>query len=398
VGGKPGGKPGNKAGTAPVPKGAAAAKKVLAAVHEEVQDAIDKHDKGESIKEPLARSARKLAAASIAAEMADAGVRTLDDDGLSIVIPGVIPTGDHWLDHALGRGGWPLTRASLVGGDEGCGKTTLALKGIANVQKMGGLGYIADAEYKLDRDYAKWLGVDLSSLLIAQPPHAEAAWNGIREYLGKMRAARELDATDVWPSLIVCDSLTAFVPKAEVEGDVGDVTIGLQARIFGQSLRIIVGELSHERAHLMMITQLRQKIGQTHGDDDVTAGGKSPRFYATQIVKLEPGASLREGDQKVGQATRVTISKNQVAAPFQKCVINHYYKEGWDVNFGIHEMLKASGMGKLAGSWVTIDVGGREVKYQGADGYGKLAASDQEAVIRAIRDRYGWDDADLYIG
>jgi recombination protein RecA len=320
-------------------------------------------------------------------------VKTLDDDGLSIVIPGVIPSGDHWLDYGLGRGGWPFTRISLLGGDEGTGKTTAALMACAMVQRMGGVPFYVDAEYKLDRDYAKSKGVDMSRLILSQPGCAEDAWDTIRAFTAKVKEHRSEGR--VYPVLIVADSLSAFVPRAELEGDMGDQTIGLQARIFGKALRIMAQEISHEMVHLMMITQLRQKIGVQHGDDDVTAGGKAPRFYSTIIVKMEPGATLKAGDVRTGNAVRVTVSKNQVAPPFRKVILNHYYTGGWDTAFGMYEMLKASEMGTISGSWLTVDECG--IKFQGVNGLGSLDDEDREKLIRAIRKRYGWNDAKLYL-
>ena len=225
----------------------------------------------------------------------------------AIVPIAVIPTGSISLDAALGVGGFPRGRVVEIYGPESSGKTTIALQVIAEAQKTGGMAAFVDAEHALDPGYAKKLGVDVDNLLVSQPDYGEQA-------LEIAEALVRSNAIDV----LVVDSVAALVPKAELDGEMGDSHMGLQARLMSQALRKLTGIVSKSRTCLVFINQIREKIGVMFGNPETTTGGRALKFYASVRVDIRRIAAIKEGDQVIGSRTKVKVVKNEVAAPFRE--------------------------------------------------------------------------------
>ena len=256
----------------------------------------------------------------------------------------VIPTGSIALDVALGIGGLPRGRIVEVYGPESSGKTTVALHAIANAQRNGGIAAFIDAEHALDPEYAKALGVDTDALLVSQPDTGEQAL----EIADMLIRSGSID-------IIVIDSVAALVPKAEIEGEMGDSHVGLQARLMSQALRKLTGALSTTKTTAIFINQLREKIGVFFGSPETTAGGKALKFYASVRMDIRRIETLKDGQEAVGNRTRVKVVKNKMAAPFKQAEFDIIYgvgisREGSLIDMGVDE-----GIVKKSGAWYTYE-------------------------------------------
>jgi len=256
----------------------------------------------------------------------------------------VINTGSIALDVALGIGGLPRGRVVEVYGPESSGKTTVALHAIASAQAAGGICAFVDAEHALDPDYAKRLGVDTDALLVSQPDNGEQALE-IADMLVRSGA---LD-------LIVIDSVAALTPRAEIEGEMGDSHVGLQARLMSQALRKMTGALSGSGTTAIFINQLREKIGVMFGSPETTTGGRALKFYSSVRLDVRRIETLKDGSESVGNRTRVKVVKNKVAPPFKQAEFDIIYGEGISREGGLIDLGVEAGLVRKAGAWFTYD-------------------------------------------
>ena len=283
-----------------------------------------------------------------------------------------IPTGAISLDYALGIGGVPRGRVVEIYGPEASGKTTLALQVIAQAQLLGGMAAFVDAEHALDATYARRLGVDLDNLLVSQPDNGEQALE-IVEVLVRSGGV----------DVVVVDSVAELVPKAEIEGEMGEAQMGLQARLMSQALRKLTGVVSKSRTCLVFINQLREKIGVMFGNPETTTGGRALKFYASVRLDIRRIASIKDGDQVIGGRTRVKVVKNKVAPPFREAEFDIIYGEGISKEGDLLDLAVDRKIVEKSGTWFAYN---GERLGQGREN-AKQFMRDNAEVTRAIEER-----------
>jgi recombination protein RecA len=276
------------------------------------------------------------------------------DGGLKIQIRGVISTQCPTIDNAIGRGGIPLGRLTIIQGPEAGGKTTLCLHLAAECQRRGGVVVYIDAEYKLDPEYAAKLGVDMNRVVILYPTHLEEAFSMMEKATLIAKRWREESKKDV-PILVTLDSMNAAISKAELEGDWDDQHYAPQARVFSQSLKKIIPLVSKENVALCFVSQIRQKIGVMFGDGETTAGGKAPRFYASLMIDIRRIGSVKRGEEVIGSKCKAKMTKNQIAAPFATADFEIRFGRGIDLEGSLIDLGIEKGVVEKAGSWFSFD-------------------------------------------
>ncbi len=289
----------------------------------------------------------------------------------------VIPTGSIGLNAALGVGGYPKGRIIEIFGPESSGKTTLAIHAIAESQKNGGIAAFIDAEHAFDRFYAQKLGVDTNNLLISQPDNGEQAL----EIADQLIRSNAID-------IIVIDSVAALTPKAEIEGDMGDNKVGLQARLMSQALRKLTGSISKTQPTCIFINQLREKIGVMFGNPETTTGGNALKFYASVRIDVRKSTPIKNGDEVIGNLTKVKIVKNKVAPPFRKCEFDIMYGEGISRSGEVVDLGVDTGIIQKSGSWYSYDgqrlAQGRDATKQLLLDNPELAEELEKKILSAI--------------
>lgn len=296
----------------------------------------------ENMSDPTMKDKKRavdIAIAQIQKQFGQGSMMRLGDKG-GVEDVSVIPTGSIAVDMAIGVGGIPRGRIVEIFGPESSGKTTLALHMIAEAQKQGGIAAFVDAEHALDAVYAKKLGVNTDDLLVSQPDYGEQA-------LEIVDALVRSGAVDI----IVVDSVAALVPKAEIEGEMGDQHMGLQARLMSQALRKLTGNLNRTRTALVFINQIRMKIGVMFGNPETTTGGNALKFYSTLRLDIRRISSLKEGADVIGSRTKVKVVKNKIAPPFKEAEFDIYYGEGISREASLIDLATAVDIMEKSGAW-----------------------------------------------
>ncbi|MDE6371098.1 MAG: recombinase RecA [Duncaniella sp.] len=290
----------------------------------------------------------------------------------------VIPSGSIGLNYALGVGGYPRGRIIEIFGPESSGKTTLAIHAIAEAQKAGGIAAIIDAEHAFDRFYAESLGVDITNLLISQPDNGEEALE-IAEQLIRSSAI----------DILVIDSVAALVPKSEIDGEMGDKNVGVQARLMSQAMRKLTAMIARTNTCCIFINQLREKIGVMFGPSETTTGGNALKFYASVRVDIRPSTSIKDGDDVLGRLTKVKVVKNKVAPPFKRAEFDIMFGEGISKTGEIIDLGVEYGIIKKSGAWFSYNTtkiaqGRDQAKRVIADNP-ELAAELEEKIMTALK-------------
>ena len=313
----------------------------------------------------------EMAVGQIEKQFGKGSIMRLGQKDAGYTIP-AISTGAVSLDYALGIGGLPRGRVVEIFGPESSGKTTLALQVIAQAQKLGGMAAFVDAEHALDSQYAAKLGVDLDNLLVSQPDNGEQALE-IVEVLVRSGAV----------DVVVVDSVAALVPRAEIEGEMGEAQMGLQARLMSQALRKLTGIVSKSKTSLIFINQLREKIGVMFGNPETTTGGRALKFYASVRIDIRRIGAIKDGDQVVGGRTRVKVVKNKVAPPFREAEFDVMYGEGISKEGDLLDLAVDRKIVEKSGTWFAF---GGERLGQGRKNV-KQFMKDNPAITQTIEDR-----------
>jgi recombination protein RecA len=290
----------------------------------------------------------------------------------------VIPSGSIALDVALGIGGYPRGRIVEIYGPESSGKTTIALHAVANAQKGGGIAAFIDAEHALDPEYAQKLGVDTEALLVSQPDTGEQAL----EIMDMLIRSGAID-------IVVVDSVAALVPKAEIEGEMGDSHVGLQARLMSQALRKITGAVSNTKTTAIFINQLREKVGVMFGSPETTTGGKALKFYASVRLDIRRIETLKDGTDAVGNRTRVKVVKNKMAPPFKTAEMDILYGIGVSREGGLIDLGVDQGIVRKSGAWYTYEGDQLGQGKENARNYLKENPDRAEEIEKRIKEKLG---------
>ena len=322
--------------------------------------------------------ALQAAMANIEKNFGKGSIMKMGDESIEAVE--VIPTGSIGLDAALGVGGYPKGRIIEIYGPESSGKTTLAIHAIAEAQKAGGIAAMIDAEHAFDRFYAAKLGVDIDNLLISQPDNGEQAL----EIADQLIRSSAID-------IIVIDSVAALTPKAEIEGDMGDNKVGLQARLMSQALCKLTSTINKTNTTCIFINQLREKIGVMFGNPETTTGGNALKFYASVRLDIRPSSPIKDGDNVLGKQTKVKVVKNKVAPPFRKAEFDIMFGEGISRAGEIIDLGVAYGILKKSGSWFSYNDSklgqGRDACKQLIQDNPELAEELEALIMQAMKEK-----------
>src|SRR3954471_24960171 len=333
-----------------------------AADRQERQEREERTEKGKAVELAVGQIEKQFGKGSIMRLGQKGGIQPIDS----------IPTGSISIDYALGVGGVPRGRVIEIFGPESSGKTTLALQVIAQAQKLGGLAAFVDAEHALDAAYAKKLGVELDNLLVSQPDNGEQALEIVEVIIRS-------NSVDV----VVVDSVAALVPRAEIEGEMGEAQMGLQARLMSQALRKLTGAVSKSKASLIFINQLREKIGVMFGNPETTTGGRALKFYSSVRIDIRRIASIKDGDAVVGGRTRVKVVKNKVAPPFREAEFDVMYGEGISKTGDLLDLAVDKRIVEKSGAWFAYN---GERLGQGRENV-KQFLRDNPDIYKTIEDR-----------
>ncbi|MDE5785469.1 MAG: recombinase RecA [Duncaniella sp.] len=334
-------------------------------------------DKGQDVAQ-VKLNALQQALGQIEKSFGRGAIMKLGDENVENVE--VIPTGSIGLNFALGVGGYPRGRIIEIFGPESSGKTTLAIHAIAEAQKAGGIAAIIDAEHAFDRFYAEQLGVDVNNLLMAQPDNGEQALE-IAEQLIRSSAI----------DILVIDSVAALTPKSEIDGDMGERNMGLQARLMSQAMRKLTGAISRTGTTCIFINQLREKIGQMFGPSETTTGGNALKFYASVRIDIRPSTAIKDGDEVLGKLTKVKVVKNKVAPPFKRAEFDIMFGEGISRSGEIIDLGVNTGVIKKSGSWFSYNgtkiAQGRDAAKRTIQDNPELAAELEEKIMEALNSK-----------